>query len=116
MATDNVSIRVILQAQIGSCPSITNKTSVGSFFWQRINANNSWSFALINYFRDTSLLQNNTDNSINLQRASCAPDRCARIWTSLVHSVSDERTKSFEVSGTVQVEGTLTTRTTGGRR
>ena len=46
---------------------------------QKINAANSWNFALIDYFHDMSLLRNNTDNSINFQRASCTLDGCVKI-------------------------------------
>jgi len=40
-----------------------------------------------------SLLRNNTDNSINFQRASCTLDGCVKIWTSRVDSVNDETNK-----------------------
>ena len=40
-----------------------------------------------------SLLRNNTDNSINLQRASCTLDGCVKIWTSRVDSVGTETGK-----------------------
>lgn len=60
---------------------------------QKINANNSWNFALIDYFHDMSLLRNNTDNSINFQRASCTLDGCVKIWTSRVDSVGTETGK-----------------------
>ncbi|KAI0272463.1 condensin complex subunit 2/barren [Gloeopeniophorella convolvens] len=59
----------------------------------KINANNSWSFALIDYFHDMSLLRNNGDNSINFQRASSTLDGCVKIWTSRVDSVGTETGK-----------------------
>ncbi|PFH51031.1 hypothetical protein AMATHDRAFT_47425 [Amanita thiersii Skay4041] len=59
----------------------------------RINAANSWNFALIDYFHDMSLLRNNDDNSINFQRASCTLDGCVKIWTSRVDSVGTETGK-----------------------
>lgn len=59
----------------------------------KINATNSWNFALIDYFHDMSLLRNNTDNSINFQRASCTLDGCVKIWTSRVDSVGTETGK-----------------------
>ncbi|KAF8661344.1 hypothetical protein AX16_001439 [Volvariella volvacea WC 439] len=59
----------------------------------KINAANSWSFALIDYFHDMSLLRNNDDNSINFQRASCTLDGCVKIWTSRVDSVGNETGK-----------------------
>jgi condensin complex subunit 2 len=60
---------------------------------QKINATNSWNFALIDYFHDMSLLRNNSDNSINFQRASCTLDGCVKIWTSRVDSVGTETGK-----------------------
>ncbi|KAJ8489216.1 hypothetical protein ONZ51_g3095 [Trametes cubensis] len=59
----------------------------------KINAANSWNFALIDYFHDMSLLRNNNDNSINFQRASCTLDGCVKIWTSRVDSVGTETGK-----------------------
>ncbi|KAG2042455.1 condensin complex subunit 2/barren [Suillus americanus] len=59
----------------------------------KINAANSWNFALIDYFHDMSLLRNNVDNSINFQRASCTLDGCVKIWTSRVDSVGTETGK-----------------------
>lgn len=59
----------------------------------KINATNSWNFALIDYFHDMSLLRNNIDNSINFQRASCTLDGCVKIWTSRVDSVGTETGK-----------------------
>ncbi|TDL23688.1 barren [Rickenella mellea] len=59
----------------------------------KINAANSWNFALIDYFHDMSLLRNNTDNSINFQKASCTLDGCVKIWTSRVDSVGTETGK-----------------------
>ncbi|KAF9462939.1 condensin complex subunit 2/barren [Collybia nuda] len=56
----------------------------------KINATNSWNFALIDYFHDMSLLRNNDDNSINFQRASYTLDGCVKIWTSRVDSVGTE--------------------------
>ncbi|KAH7105899.1 barren [Auriculariales sp. MPI-PUGE-AT-0066] len=53
----------------------------------KINAANSWNFALIDYFADMSLLRNDTDKSINFQKASCTLDGCVKIWTSRVDSV-----------------------------
>ena len=54
---------------------------------QKINAANSWNFALIDYFADMSLLRNDIDKSINFQKASCTLDGCVKIWTSRVDSV-----------------------------
>jgi condensin complex subunit 2 len=94
MATDNVSTR-ILSYGYGSVRVHRWLTTgpVSFVFLQKINANNSWNFALIDYFHDMSLLRNNTDNSINFQRASCTLDGCVKIWTSRVDSVNDETNK-----------------------
>ncbi|TFK74925.1 barren [Pluteus cervinus] len=59
----------------------------------KINTNNTWNFALIDYFHDMSLLRNNDDNSINFQRASCTLDGCVKIYTSRVDSVGNETGK-----------------------
>ncbi|KAF9564247.1 barren [Agrocybe pediades] len=59
----------------------------------KINAQNSWNFALIDYFHDMSLLRNTDDNSINFQRASYTLDGCVKIWTSRVDSVGTETGK-----------------------
>ncbi|KAF9443840.1 barren [Macrolepiota fuliginosa MF-IS2] len=59
----------------------------------KINATNSWNFALIDYFHDMSLLRNTNDNSINFQRASYTLDGCVKIWTSRVDSVGTETGK-----------------------
>jgi condensin complex subunit 2 len=80
MATDNVSL---LAAILG----------VLTQFLQKINATNSWNFALIDYFHDMTLLRDNVDNSINFQRASCTLDGCVKIWTSRVDSVGTETAK-----------------------
>ncbi|KAG8897705.1 hypothetical protein FRC01_011207, partial [Tulasnella sp. 417] len=59
----------------------------------KINANNAWNFALIDYFQDMSLLRNELDNSINFQKASFTLDGCVKIWTSRVDSVGTETGK-----------------------
>lgn len=57
----------------------------------KINANNTWSFALIDYFHDMSLLRSDSgDGSINFQKASCTLDGCVKVWTSRVDSVMVE--------------------------
>ncbi|WFD33430.1 hypothetical protein MCUN1_000243 [Malassezia cuniculi] len=54
----------------------------------KINASNTWSFALIDYFHDMSLLKSDSgDGSINFQKASCTLDGCVKVWTSRVDSV-----------------------------
>ena len=58
---------------------------------QKINATNTWNFALIDYFHDMSLLRSESgDGSINFQKASCTLDGCVKVWTSRVDSVMAE--------------------------
>ncbi|KAK8846876.1 hypothetical protein IAR55_005966 [Kwoniella newhampshirensis] len=60
----------------------------------KITANNTWNFALIDYFADLTLLRNGPDDqSINFQKASCTLDGCIKIWTSRVDSVATETGK-----------------------
>jgi condensin complex subunit 2 len=58
---------------------------------QKINATNSWNFALIDYFHDMSLLREG--DSVNFQRASCTLDGCVKIYTNRVDSVATETGK-----------------------
>lgn len=60
---------------------------------QKINATNSWDLMLIDYFHDMDVLRNDTDQSINFQKASCTLDGCVKIWTSRVDSVGTETGK-----------------------
>lgn len=57
----------------------------------KINAANSWNFALIDYFHDMSLLKEG--DSVNFQKASCTLDGCVKIYTSRVDSVATETGK-----------------------
>ncbi|CAG8525060.1 10758_t:CDS:10 [Ambispora gerdemannii] len=57
----------------------------------KINANNSWKLALIDYFHEMSLLKEG--DSINFQKASCTLDGCVKIYTSRVDSVASETGK-----------------------
>lgn len=57
----------------------------------KINAANSWNFALIDYFHDMSLLKEG--NGVNFQRASVTLDGCVKIYTSRVDSVATETGK-----------------------
>lgn len=57
----------------------------------KINATNSWSFALIDYFHDMSLLREG--DGVNFQKASCTLDGCVKIYTSRVDSVATETGK-----------------------
>ena len=57
----------------------------------KINANNSWNFALIDYFHDLSLLKEG--DGVNFQKASCTLDGCVKIYTSRVDSVATETGK-----------------------
>ncbi|KAK9472478.1 condensin complex subunit 2/barren [Dipodascopsis tothii] len=54
----------------------------------KINANNSWNFALIDYFHDMSLLKDG--DGINFQKASCTLDGCVKIYSSRIDSVATE--------------------------
>ncbi|CAH0026660.1 unnamed protein product [Clonostachys rhizophaga] len=57
----------------------------------KINAANSWNFALIDYFHDMSLLKEG--DSVNFQKASCTLDGCVKIYTNRVDSVATETGK-----------------------
>lgn len=57
----------------------------------KINASNSWNFALIDYFHDMSLLREG--DGVNFQKASCTLDGCVKIYTSRVDSVATETGK-----------------------
>ena len=56
-----------------------------------MNANNSWNFALIDYFHEMTFLRDG--DSINFQKASCTLDGCVKIYTSRVDSVATETGK-----------------------
>lgn len=57
----------------------------------KINANNSWNFALIDYFHEMSLLKDG--DGVNFQKASCTLDGCVKIYTSRVDSVATDTGK-----------------------
>ncbi|OLL24718.1 Condensin complex subunit 2 [Neolecta irregularis DAH-3] len=57
----------------------------------KINATNSWNFALIDYFHEMSLLRDG--DGINFQKASCTLDGCVKIYTSRIDSVATETGK-----------------------
>lgn len=57
----------------------------------KINAGNSWNFALIDYFHEMSLLKEG--DSINFQKASVTLDGCVKIYTNRVDSVATETGK-----------------------
>lgn len=57
----------------------------------KINATNSWNFALIDYFHDMTLLKEG--DGVNFQKASCTLDGCVKIYTSRVDSVATETGK-----------------------
>ncbi|KAJ1913799.1 hypothetical protein IWQ60_009072 [Tieghemiomyces parasiticus] len=57
----------------------------------KINVNNTWDVALIDYFHDMSLLRDG--DSINFQKASCTLDGCVKIYASRVDSVATETGK-----------------------
>lgn len=58
----------------------------------KINAKNTWNFALIDYFSELTFLKD-TDDSINFQKASCTLDGCVKIYSSRVDAVVDETSK-----------------------
>ncbi|ORY84798.1 condensin complex subunit 2/barren [Protomyces lactucae-debilis] len=57
----------------------------------KINAGNSWNFALIDYFHEMSLLKDG--DNINFQKASVTLDGCVKIYTNRVDSVATETGK-----------------------
>lgn len=57
----------------------------------KINAQNSWNFALIDYFHDMSLLKEG--DGINFQRASVTLDGCMKIYSSRIDSAATETGK-----------------------
>ncbi|KAF2994820.1 hypothetical protein E8E13_002314 [Curvularia kusanoi] len=57
----------------------------------KINATNSWNFALIDYFHEMSLLKEG--DGVNFQKASCTLDGCVKIYTSRVDSVATDTGK-----------------------
>lgn len=57
----------------------------------KINATNSWNFALIDYFHEMSLLKDG--DGVNFQKASCTLDGCVKIYTSRVDSVATDTGK-----------------------
>ena len=56
----------------------------------KINATNSWNFALIDYFHEMSLLKDENGKGINFQKASCTLDGCVKIYVGRVESVGVE--------------------------
>ncbi|KAF2429914.1 barren [Tothia fuscella] len=57
----------------------------------KINATNSWNFALIDYFHDMSLLREG--DGVNFQKASVTLDGCVKVYTNRVDSVATETGK-----------------------
>ncbi|KAI7906272.1 condensin complex subunit 2/barren [Cokeromyces recurvatus] len=57
----------------------------------KVNATNTWNFALIDYFHEMTFLREG--DSINFQKASCTLDGCVKIYTSRVDSVANETGK-----------------------
>ena len=91
--TDGVCGRVFLVTITRISCQLSHIRCLVASLIQKINANNAWDLALIDYFHDMSLLRNTTDNSINFQRASCTLDGCVKIWTSRVDSVGTDTGK-----------------------
>lgn len=60
----------------------------------KINAKNTWNFALIDYFSELTFLRDEDDEkAINFQKASCTLDGCVKIYSSRVDAVMDEAGK-----------------------
>jgi condensin complex subunit 2 len=57
----------------------------------KINGQNTWNLALIDYFADMSLLREG--DSINFQKASYTLDGCVKVYTSRIDSVDSETKK-----------------------
>ncbi|KAI8367476.1 condensin complex subunit 2/barren [Radiomyces spectabilis] len=57
----------------------------------KVNASNSWNFALIDYFHEMTFIRDG--DTINFQKASCTLDGCVKIYTSRVDSVASETGK-----------------------
>ncbi|KAI9318678.1 condensin complex subunit 2/barren [Dichotomocladium elegans] len=81
-----------------AAPSLTPEQMYSNFEeWikmatdNKINANNSWNFALIDYFHEMTFLRDG--DSINFQKASISLDGCVKIYTSRVDSVASETGK-----------------------
>ncbi|KIY52946.1 barren [Fistulina hepatica ATCC 64428] len=55
----------------------------------KVTTQNSWDFNLIDYFHNMDVLFDETNNSINFQRASATLEGCVKIYTSRVDSVND---------------------------
>jgi condensin complex subunit 2 len=73
------------------CAGDIIKLKVCADVGQKINATNSWNFALIDYFHDMSLLKEG--DGVNFQKASCTLDGCVKIYTSRVDSVATDTGK-----------------------
>lgn len=56
----------------------------------KINATNSWNFALIDYFHEMSLLKDESGKGINFQKASHTLDGCVKVYVGRVDSVGVE--------------------------
>ena len=73
---------------------------------QKINSNNTWNFALIDYFHELALLKEG--DSVNFQKASYTLDGCVKIYTSRIDSV-DNDTKRL-VNGLTESTGNISFR------
>ncbi|OZJ02328.1 hypothetical protein BZG36_04291 [Bifiguratus adelaidae] len=69
----------------------------------KINAANSWNFALIDYFHEMTFLRDG--DSINFQKASCTLDGCVKIYISRVDSVASETGKLLSGLADSAVDG-----------
>ncbi|ODV87728.1 hypothetical protein CANARDRAFT_5042 [[Candida] arabinofermentans NRRL YB-2248] len=66
----------------------------------KINSNNTWNIALIDYFHDMNLLKSIDGSSINFQKAGATLDGCVKVWTHRIDSVASETGKLLSGLGT----------------
>lgn len=90
--TDEVMVGAVSVTPIKRVPILANfEEWMKMATDNKINATNSWNFALIDYFHDMSLLKEG--DGVNFQKASCTLDGCVKIYTNRVDSVATETGK-----------------------
>ncbi|KAI9262316.1 condensin complex subunit 2/barren [Phascolomyces articulosus] len=97
-ATSSPSITAMPAVEVPAAASLTPEQMYSNFEeWikmctdNKVNANNTWNFALIDYFHEMTFLRDG--DTINFQKASCTLDGCVKIYTSRVDSVATETGK-----------------------
>ncbi|KAI8073920.1 condensin complex subunit 2/barren [Gongronella butleri] len=90
--------QTLIPLEVNALPTVSPEQMYSNFEeWlkmatdNKINATNSWNFALIDYFHEMAFIREG--DSINFQRASCTLDGCVKIYTSRVDSVASETGK-----------------------